>query len=207
MKIVIKALVLCASLLTMSTAWAEQKVKITTNVGTIIIELNQEAAPLTVANFLSYIENGSYNNSIFHRVIKDFMIQGGGFSTGREKLATHTPVKNESNNKLSNMRGSIAMARTNSPHSATRQFFINHKDNNFLDANSGRWGYTVFGKVIEGMDVVDRIAATPTGRDAKLGMKDVPKTPIFITNISLIKKEKSLHVSKEAISKDTVVVN
>jgi len=174
----------CVAMLAISSAWAGPKVKIATNQGVIILELNPEKAPKTVENFLQYANDGSYSNSIFHRVIKDFMIQGGGFGTNSKKLDTHAPVANESKNGLQNKRGSIAMARTNMPHSATRQFFINHKDNSFLNGGSN-WGYTVFGEVIEGMAVVDKIANTETGRDAKLGMKDVPKTPVIITSVSI----------------------
>jgi len=135
-----------------------------TSKGQITIELFPEQAPITVKNFLAYIEKDGYQQTTFHRVINKFMVQGGGFlaSTGA-RAATLPTIKNESKNGLRNERGTIAMARTNAPHSASRQFFINHKDNAFLDGNSAKWGYAVFGKVTKGMDVVDAIAVVPTG--------------------------------------------
>ena len=163
------------------------QVKLETSLGDIVIELNQEKAPNTVTNFLSYVEDGFYNGTIFHRVIENFMIQGGGFTEDFVKKETNTAIKNEANNGLSNVRGSIAMARTGDPHSATAQFFINTVDNNFLDfqaENGPAWGYTVFGEVVEGMDVVDAIRTVNT--DNKNGHQDVPVENVFITQASIV---------------------
>ena len=158
------------------------KVLLETSEGNITLELDAVKAPKTVANFVAYVKAGHYDGLIFHRVIKDFMVQGGGYGKdGRSEKPTNAPIQNEGGNGLPNVRGSVAMARTNDPHSATAQFFINHKDNAFLNAGErGQWGYAVFGKVIEGMDVVDKIAITPTGA------QDVPKTPIVIIKASII---------------------
>jgi len=149
-----------------------------TTAGPITVELDREKAPKTVDNFLKYVDDKFFDNLIFHRVISGFMIQGGGFDTQlREKEeGKRAPIRNESGNGLSNSRGTIAMARTNDPNSATSQFFINHADNPRLDSFGG--GYTVFGKVIDGMDVVDKIAAGQTTR--KAGMADVPVEPVVI---------------------------
>jgi peptidyl-prolyl cis-trans isomerase B (cyclophilin B) len=162
-------------------------VKLETNHGDIVIELNSDKAPNTVANFLSYVEDGSYNGTIFHRVIKDFMIQGGGFSEDFVQKSTKPSIQNEANNGLSNVTGSIAMARTSAPHSATAQFFINTKDNQFLDFTSETtqgWGYAVFGNVIEGMDVVNEIRGVAT--TSKKGHQDVPVENVVIINASVI---------------------
>jgi peptidyl-prolyl cis-trans isomerase B (cyclophilin B) len=162
-------------------------VKLETNHGDIVIELNSDKAPNTVANFLSYVEDGSYNGTIFHRVIKDFMIQGGGFSEDFVQKSTKPSIQNEANNGLSNVTGSIAMARTSAPHSATAQFFINTKDNQFLDFTSETtqgWGYAVFGNVIEGMDVVNEIRGVAT--TSKMGHQDVPVENVVIINASVI---------------------
>ncbi|WP_216821139.1 peptidylprolyl isomerase [Singulisphaera sp. GP187] len=148
-----------------------------TTLGPITIELDHAKAPITVDNFLKYVDDGFYNNLIFHRVISDFMIQGGGMNDQMQEKPTRPPIKNESGNGLSNTRGTIAMARTNNPNSATAQFFINLFDTNSrLDTFGG--GYTVFGKVTSGMDVVDAIAKVQTG--FKNGMDDVPLKPIYI---------------------------
>ena len=133
-----------------------------TSKGRIVIELNRDQAPLTVANFIKYVRGGFYDGTIFHRVIPGFMIQGGGYDQQLVEQPTRPPVQNESKNGLSNRRGTIALARTNTPHSATAQFYINLKDNTQLDGSPGAFGYAVFGEVREGMDVVDRIAAEPT---------------------------------------------
>lgn len=152
-----------------------------TNFGDIKLELFADKAPKTVENFLSYVEEGFYDGVIFHRVIKDFMIQGGGMNPDMSEKATKAPVKNEANNCVSNETGTIAMARTNDPHSATAQFFINVKDNDFLDFRNesmSGWGYCVFGKVVDGMDVVDKIKAVQTGNH---GMhQDVPLESVVI---------------------------
>lgn len=137
-------------------------VLIKTSKGDIKVELDKEKAPISVENFLSYVNDGYYNETIFHRVIKDFMIQGGGFTTDNKQKPTKDPIKNEAKNGLLNARGTIAMARTSAVDSATSQFFINQKDNKFLDHGVRDYGYAVFGKVVEGMDVVDKIAAIPT---------------------------------------------
>ena len=161
-------------------------IKLTTNHGVISLELNAEKAPKTVANFLAYVEAGHYNNTIFHRVIKNFMIQGGGFTPTMSQKKTHDPVKNEAKNGLKNARGTIAMARTSDPHSATAQFFINHKDNDFLDyPGQDGWGYTVFGKVTGGMEVVDAIATVPTGSSG--GFRDVPTETVTILSVKRAK--------------------
>jgi len=160
-------------------------VKLETSKGDIVIELNSKAAPITVKNFLTYVDEGFYNKTIFHRVIPGFMIQGGGFTADMERKKTHDPIANEAKNGLSNARGTIAMARTNDPDSATAQFFINHADNTPLDHGgvSGA-GYAVFGKTIEGMDVVDAIAAVTT--TTRSGMADVPVEPVVINSATIV---------------------
>jgi len=163
------------------------KVKLTTSLGEIIIQFNPEKAPISSANFLTYVNEGFYNNTIFHRVIPGFMAQGGGFDTDFNQKAVHDPIKNEADNGLPNKRGSIAMARTNVPDSATAQFFINYKDNASLNHTSptpSGWGYAVFGEVIEGMDVVDAMAKQPTGNRG--GHQDVPKTDIIVEKAEVI---------------------
>ncbi len=160
---------------------SEQNVILETTLGNITIALNAEKAPETTANFIKYVEDEFFNGTIFHRVIPNFMIQGGGFMPGMVQKATNDPVKNEADNGLANVRGSIAMARTNDPHSATAQFFLNHKDNAFLDHSSPTpqgWGYCVFGMITDGLDVVDKIAAVATGNNA--GHSDVPLEDIII---------------------------
>ncbi|MCC6324534.1 MAG: peptidyl-prolyl cis-trans isomerase [Candidatus Brocadia sp.] len=164
------------------------RVRLETNKGTIILELNQKAAPKTVENFLGYVSNGFYNGTIFHRVIKDFMIQGGGFTANMQQKPTQAPIANEADNGLENLRGTVAMARTMDPHSATAQFFINTVDNTFLDhkgKNSHDWGYCVFGKVVEGMNVVDTIANQSTV--TKSGFEDVPASPVIIEYVKFDK--------------------
>ena len=156
-----------------------------TSKGNITIELNEEKAPATVANFMKYVDEEFYNGTIFHRVIPNFMIQGGGFMPGMVQKMTENPVDNEANNGLANVRGSIAMARTNDPHSATSQFFINHKDNDFLNhtAPTGQgWGYCVFGMVTDGMYVVDAIAGVATANEG--GHGDVPTETITIDKVT-----------------------
>ena len=165
----------------------QSKVKLTTNLGEIIIQLNTEKAPLSSANFLRYVNEGFYNGTIFHRVIPDFMAQGGGFDTSFNQKTVHAPINNEANNGLLNSRGTLAMARTNDPNSATGQFFINYKDNSFLNhtsRTSSGWGYAVFGEVIEGMDVADAMAKEATGN--RNGHQDVPKTDIIIEKAEVI---------------------
>ncbi len=155
-------------------------VKLHTNHGVITLELDAEKAPQTVANFLAYVEAGHYDNTVFHRVIGNFMIQGGGFEPGMKQKDTQAPIKNEAGNGLSNTVGTIAMARTSDPHSATAQFFINVGDNLFLDKEQSQdgWGYCVFGRVTEGMDVVNKIKGVTTGRSGF--HQDVPKEDVVI---------------------------
>jgi peptidyl-prolyl cis-trans isomerase B (cyclophilin B) len=162
-------------------------IKLTTNHGIIALELNAEKAPKTVANFLAYVEAGHYDNTVFHRVIKNFMIQGGGFEPNMNQKPCKAPVENEAANGLKNKRGTIAMARTNDPHSATAQFFINTVDNDFLDfkSPSGQgWGYCVFGEVVEGLDVVDKIRAVKTGN--KGFHQDVPVEDVIIEKAEIV---------------------
>ena len=158
-----------------------ERILIETSKGNIIIELYADKAPITVANFRKYVSEGFYDGTIFHRVIADFMIQGGGFTSERDEKPTHQPIKLESKNGLSNKKGTIAMARTSVPNSATSQFFINTADNNFLDYSSRNDGYTVFGKVIEGMNVVEAIEKTKTGNE------DWPLEEILIVKVSFLK--------------------
>ncbi|WP_262965803.1 peptidylprolyl isomerase [Methylobacter psychrophilus] len=165
----------------------QTKVKLTTTLGEIIIQLNTEKAPVSSANFLTYVNEGFYNGTIFHRIIPDFMAQGGGFDVKFDQKAVHGSIKNEANNGLKNTRGTLAMARTNDPHSATAQFFINYKDNSFLNhtsETSSGWGYAVFGEVIEGMDVVDAMAKQATSNRG--GHENVPKTDIVIEKAEVV---------------------
>ena len=159
----------------------------TTTVGPMTLELDADNAPKTVENFLSYVSSGFYDGTIFHRVINNFMVQGGGFTADMEQKATQAPIENEANNGLKNARGTIAMARTQDPHSATAQFFINVQDNDFLNhtgENMQGWGYAVFGKVTEGEDVLDKIRCVQTGSHA--GHQDVPVEPIIIESVTVI---------------------
>ena len=164
-------------------------VELETTMGNIVIELNADKAPNTVANFLDYVKSGHYDGTIFHRVIDGFMVQGGGMDANMKEKTTNAPIQNEADNGLKNEVGTIAMARTSDPHSATAQFFINVKDNSFLNfsgKNPQGWGYAVFGKVTEGMDVVNKIKGVPTG---KYGFHaDVPTTPVVITHAKVIEK-------------------
>ena len=158
-----------------------------TNFGDIVLNLNAEKAPATVENFLQYCREGFYDNTLFHRVIDGFMIQGGGMTSGLKEKTTRKPIKNEANNGLSNKVGSIAMARTMEPHSASSQFFINVNDNNFLDFQSesmNGWGYCVFGEVVEGMDVVNQIKAVATGNWGRIH-QDVPVEEVMIKSVTI----------------------
>ena len=162
-------------------------VMMTTTVGPMTIELDADSAPKTVENFLSYVAGGFYDGTIFHRVIDNFMIQGGGFTADMEQKSTQAPIENEANNGLKNQRGTITMARTQDPHSATAQFFINVQDNDFLNhtgENMQGWGYAVFGKVTDGEDVLDKIRGVQTGSQA--GHQDVPVEPIIIESVAII---------------------
>ncbi len=189
-KLLQKLLFLCATLFVLPSAFAQTVVEIQTSQGLILVELNDKKAPDTVANFLNYAKRGFYNGTIFHRVIDGFMIQGGGFNQDMVQKQTDEPIQNESKNGLKNLRGTIAMARTSAPHSATAQFFINLVDNHNLDYPSfDGWGYCVFGKVIAGMDVVDKIATMPTGNVG--AHQNVPTSPIIINGIQISQKPKN----------------
>jgi peptidyl-prolyl cis-trans isomerase A (cyclophilin A) len=158
-----------------------QKVRLATTAGDIVVQLDPAKAPKSVANFLEYVKAGHYNGTIFHRVIENFMIQGGGMTADMKEKESRAPIPLESKNGLLNQRGTIAMARTADPNSATAQFFINVKDNDFLNQGPGRDGYAVFGKVVQGMDVVDKIRAVPTGPG------DVPLEPVVIKKATVEK--------------------
>jgi len=176
--------------LTMSIANAAPvQVLLETSEGNIKLELDADKAPKSVANFVQYAKDGHYDGLVFHRVIKDFMIQGGGYDLEYNQRKTRAPIDNEAKNGLKNTRGTVAMARTSVPNSATSQFFINHGDNSFLDyPGQDGWGYAVFGKVTDGMDVVDKIAATRTGNLPPFG-RDVPVTPIVIRKVTVVEKK------------------
>lgn len=162
-------------------------VQLETSMGNITIELNEEKAPKTVENFLDYVKSGHYEGTIFHRIIDGFMIQGGGMDADMNEKSTNKPIENEADNGLKNDAGTLAMARTQDPHSATSQFFVNVKDNDFLNhtgKNAQGWGYTVFGKVTSGMDVIEKMRGVPTGR---FGMHaDVPKEPVIIQSAKIV---------------------
>ncbi|MDO9577439.1 MAG: peptidylprolyl isomerase [Candidatus Cloacimonadales bacterium] len=165
------------------------KVEMKTNYGVIELELYPDNAPVTVANFVKYAKDGFFDGLIFHRIISNFMIQGGGFDQeGNQVEPTYEPIRNEADNGLSNEIGTIAMARTNNPHSATSQFFINVNDNKFLNHTNKQqgWGYCVFGKVTKGLDIVNLIKAVPTSTNPKLGMQDWPVKPVIIEKITII---------------------
>jgi len=164
---------------------ADSKAVIKTNQGDINVVLYGDKAPLSVQNFVKYIEDGHYNNTIFHRVIPDFMIQGGGFEASMQQKPTREPVKNEADNGLKNERGTLAMARTSEVNSATSQFFINLKNNSFLDHGTRDFGYAVFGKVEGGMDVVDSIASVPTGAKGPFS-QDCPQSDVVIESIQIV---------------------
>ncbi|WP_085591216.1 peptidylprolyl isomerase [Pseudomonas sp. B14(2017)] len=163
------------------------KVKLSTNHGEIVLQLDAEKAPLTTENFVQYVKDGHYNGTVFHRVIKGFMIQGGGFEPGMSQKKTRASIQNEADNGLKNKKYSIAMARTMEPHSASAQFFINSSDNDFLN-HSGKnvqgWGYAVFGEVIEGREIVDAIEKVATG--SKAGHQDVPKDDVVIEKAEIV---------------------
>ncbi len=162
-------------------------VQFTTNHGSFTITLNEELAPKTSANFLEYVNSGHYNNTIFHRVIKDFMVQGGGMESGMKQKKTNAEIENEASNGLKNTRGTVAMARTSAPHSASSQFFINVVDNAFLNFSSPTpqgWGYAVFGEITDGMDVVDAIRKVPTGSTGF--HQDVPKEDVVVIEAKVI---------------------
>ena len=187
-------LVLCASY----SSWAAidiqpdslyPQVEFDTSLGKIVVELDRTRAPITVDNFLTYVVKGEYNNTIFHRVISDFVVQGGGLNPQLEELPAGKPIVNESGNGLSNSMGTIAMARDNEPHSATRQFYFNVADNTKLDPSKRRWGYAVFGEVIEGKQVLEAMAVVETTTNAKLNWPDVPVTPIILKTAKFLPKK------------------
>lgn len=183
---------LCTFFLCISAHAADPAVEFTTNQGAIVIELYPDKAPKTVNNFLGYVNAGFYNGTIFHRVIAGFMVQGGGFTQAYEKKKTNDPIENEANNGLKNEIGTVAMARTPDPHSATAQFFINVADNAFLDFRSATtrgYGYTVFGRVTKGMELVQRIATAPTGRAGPFA-QDVPLDMVIIEKAKVLGESK-----------------
>lgn len=163
----------------------EPRVRVTTSLGSFVIELNPERAPLTVENFLRYVKEGHYTNTLFHRVIANFVIQGGGVTPEYTAKPAHDPIPNESGNGLQNLRGTVGLARAAGPHTGDAQFFVNVGNNADLDPLPTRWGYAVFGKVIEGMDVVDRISVQPTGAVATL-KSDAPLKAVIIQSVTLI---------------------
>jgi peptidyl-prolyl cis-trans isomerase B (cyclophilin B) len=172
-------------------AAAVPRVAFDTTAGEIVVELDASKAPETVENFLTYVRDGFYDGTVFHRVIPDFMVQGGGFTAEMQQKPTRSPVKNEATNGLANRRGTLAMARTNNPHSATAQFFINLEDNAFLDqaaARPGDFGYTVFGRVVSGMDAVDTIAGVATANRG--GHQNVPIEPVVIRSARVVEAPK-----------------
>jgi peptidyl-prolyl cis-trans isomerase A (cyclophilin A) len=164
---------------------ASPQVQVVTSLGSFTVELNGERAPLTVAHFLKYVDQGHYSGTIFHRVIANFVIQGGGFDTGYKVKPAAAKVVNESGNGLTNQRGTVGMARTQDPHGADAQFYVNLYDNEALDPNKTRWGYTVFGKVVQGMDVVDRIGNVATGSRGPL-KEDAPLQQVVIERIERV---------------------
>jgi peptidyl-prolyl cis-trans isomerase B (cyclophilin B) len=189
---------LCAALLILFStisAWADEpnaQVQMETSMGMIVLDLDAKAAPQTVANFLAYVHSGFYDGTIFHRVIKAFMIQGGGFSAEMQQKTTQPPIANEADNGLKNNLGTIAMARTNAPHSATAQFFINLKDNDFLNHTAktpSGWGYCVFGRVVKGIEIVQAIENVKTG--TRSGHGDVPVEPVVIKKVVVLEPAKT----------------
>ena len=199
--LILASLLLCYSLLSQAadTAQVNPQVTIQTSLGNIVVELYPTKAPQTVANFLQYVDDGFYTNTLFHRVIDGFMIQGGGFTPQFERKPTRAPIINEADNGLKNLRGTIAMARTVDPQSATAQFYINVADNpnlDFTDKTPSGWGYAVFGKVIKGMEVVDAIKSQPSGPGGPF-QRDVPTTPVIILGISRVKPESATSNPKD----------
>lgn len=162
------------------------EVRLFTSAGEIVVELNRLRAPIAANNFLQYVADGQYDNTIFHRVIEDFVVQGGGFTPEWEPIEVRDPIFNESGNGLTNDRGTIAMARQRNPHSSTSQFYFNVDDNESLDPSSRRWGYTVFGRVQEGMEVIDAIAEMATHREEETGYQDVPVEQVVLERVEII---------------------
>lgn len=184
-----KPLVVLSAAATSPGALADPQVDLKTSMGTVRLELYPAKAPATVQNFLQYVRDGHYDGTVFHRVIPGFMVQGGGFDRGYKQKPTRAPIQNEAKNGLKNDLGTLAMARTNAPHSASAQFFINVKNNDFLNAAAAQdgWGYTVFGKVVSGLDVVMGIAKAPTGPGGPFPT-DVPRQPIVIESATVVGK-------------------
>lgn len=182
------------------------RVALHTNLGDIVLELDAAKAPISTENYLSYVKDGFYNGTVFHRVIDNFMAQGDGYTTDLQPKPTRAPIRNEANNGLSNLRGTVAMARTNDPHSANAQFFINLVDNPRLDfvsdQNGMTWGYAVFGKVVEGMDVVDQIRAIPTTGQGPF-RSDVPTSPVVIERAEVLAAEPAAATDDENASADS----
>lgn len=188
MRALVKYVTAVGALLLMTLSMAAEagpRVRITTNVGSFVIELDDLRAPLTVANFLKYADEGFYAGTVFHRVVAGFIAQGGGYTADYELKPTTGTVPNESGNGLSNLRGTVGMARTNEPHSGTSQFYINLADNLELDPRPTRWGYAVFGKVVEGMDVVDEIGHRPTGAAGPFD-RNVPVDPVIVEKVERV---------------------
>jgi cyclophilin family peptidyl-prolyl cis-trans isomerase len=156
-------------------------IRFETTLGNFTIELFGDKAPVSAENFLKYVDEGFFDGTVFHRIVPGFVIQGGGFTDDMTQKKNHPPIKNEADNGVKNTRGTLSMARTNDINSATSQFFVNLKDNDFLDHSRGNFGYAVFGKVVEGMDVIDKIAAVKTGR--RRGFEDVPLDPVIMTSV------------------------
>ena len=190
------AITLLGSLLSTTVFAANPVVLMETNLGPIEIELNAEKAPVTVENFVDYTNKGFYDGTIFHRVIPGFMVQGGGFDAKMVQKETSASIKNESSNGLKNKRGTIAMARTSAPNSATSQFFINLVDNDFLNGSSNKAGYTVFGKVVSGMDIVDKMAKMPTGMSGP--HSDIPKETITIKSATIKSASKAVDTTAKS---------
>lgn len=186
-KIAMWALMVCLPLTVFAAEGADPRVKIETTKGDMVVELNQEKAPKSTENFLRYVNDGFYNGTVFHRVIPGFMVQGGGFTSDLQKKDTHEPIENEAKNGLKNDRGTIAMARTGDPHSATAQFYINSVDNDSLNQGRSGWGYAVFGEIVEGLEVIDEISKVKTGRQK--GMGNVPVEAVKIVKVTLLKGE------------------
>ncbi len=192
------SLLMCHSAMAASALPSNPRVALETSMGVIVLELYPDKAPISVKNFLAYVRDGFYDEAIFHRVIKGFMIQGGGFTADMSKKRTRPPFKNEADNGLKNRHYTVALARTQDPHSATSQFFINAKDNTFLDhkaKNTNGWGYCVFGKVVEGMKVVDAIESVKT--TTRGSYRDVPAKPVIILKARVVEVEKNENKAKQ----------
>lgn len=187
--VVLLSLLMSTSALARHQADLFPRLQFITNQGTLVVELNRMRAPHTVENFLRYVADGSYNNSVFHRVIDNFVVQGGGFDADWNELPSYGPIVNESGNGLKNNFGTLAMARQNDPHSAQRQFYFNSQDNDSLNPSPRRWGYTVFGEVVENAELLRTMAAVATGPHELTGYVDVPLEPLILLRIELVPSE------------------